>query len=347
MKNEANKSDLSIDRLLTLYSAIGKLITGSLDITDIIRTIMDQIELFFQPDNWSMMRFDFEKNDLYFVIVKGIDPEVVRGFRLKLGEGIAGQVAQRGKSTFIHDVENDPDFTQKIDNLSGFKTRSIIAVPLQFKGQILGVIELINTCEDRLFTKEEFHILETIADFSAIALNNAMTHERIAWMAMHDPLTKLYNYSHLDTFLQKNNCISHSPNNANSPSDRQYVIVSLIDINNFKEVNDTHGHYVGDQVLIKTAALIQEICRDKDIAVRIGGDEFLIVIIGLRERDLDKTSERVQKKLHHISHNINPATGLSFGLVTGKISDMQKLIKEADKQMYFQKRMTKSIDNVR
>lgn len=342
MKNEANNSDISVDRLLTLYSAIGKLIAGSLDISTIIHAIMEQVELFFRPDNWSMMRLDVETNDLYFVIVKGINPEVVRGFRLKSGEGIAGKVAQTGKSTFIQNVQNDPDFTEKLDNLSGFKTRSIIAAPLLFKGQVLGVIELINTCEDRLFTNEEFHILETIADFAAIALNNAMIHERITWMAIHDPLTKLYNYSHLDSFLQKNSHSAQLRGSKNDEADIQNVIVVLIDINNFKAVNDNYGHYTGDQVLITTAFLLQGICRDKDIAVRIGGDEFLVVITGLREIDLEKTSDRIREQLNHISTNIEPATGLSFGLVTGQIADMHNLIKEADKQMYLHKKELKN-----
>lgn len=345
MNKKTEYSPIPFERLLNLYSTIGKLITSSLEISNIIHSIMEQVELFFQPHNWSMLRLEPGSQELYFVIAKGIDPEVVSGFRLKLGEGIAGQVAKTGQSTFIHDAQSDPHFTQKLDNLSGFKTRSIIAVPLLFRNQVLGVIELINTFEDRSFTKEELYILETIADFSAIALNNAMVHERISWMAIHDPLTKLYNFAHLDNYLKKKVTQSLEMGSKKREVDTLYAIVILIDINDFKNVNDTYGHYVGDQVLVKTAALLQAVCRDEDLAVRIGGDEFLIAIMNLHENNIEKTSERIQKQLNQASSDVAPASGFSFGLVTGKISDMLNLIKKADKQMYLQKALVKKTNH--
>ena len=165
------------DKSLQLYINIGKLITSSLDFEKIIEGIMDELNLFFSPDNCSILRLDQNTDELFFVAVKGISLDNLKDIKLKVGEGVAGIVAQTGESMYIEDTAHNEFFSKKIDKISGFHTKSIIAVPIKFRDKIFGVIEIINqqnsSNNKENFSKADSIILESIADFAAIAFANA------------------------------------------------------------------------------------------------------------------------------------------------------------------------------
>lgn len=327
---------ITSNNIRKLFAEIAKSIMSSLDISDISRAVMNQIDLFFQPRFSSLFRLDAETQELYFMVTKGINLDEVKDVRLKMGEGIVGYVAKTGKALIITDTQNDSRFSQKIDNLTRVKTKSLIAVPVTFQNKLLGVIELINTLGERGFSKDELTILETIADFAAIAMTNAMTYQRVLWYSQHDPLTGLYNRSHLVKQLTQQHDSSMS----------QYAIAVLIDVDKFKEVNDTNGHLIGDQVLIKLGGILNSLCRKNDFAYRIGGDEFLIMILDLNENETQSVMQRVQEKLQASLQSIAPAQGFSFGMTAGHQSDFEKLIHEADNQMYLKKMNTKKSERI-
>lgn len=320
---KAKKSIITSKRIQYLFSEVARLITSSLNVSDITNAIMDQIQLFFKPRNWSLLRLDPTTQELYFVLAKGIDQSVLQ-VRLKLGEGVAGYVAKTRKPMLVMDAKNHPRFSKKIDKLSGFKTQSLIAVPIVFREQVLGVIELVNTLKGRSFTKRDLMILKIIADFSAIALTNAMAYERMSWLTVHDPLTGLYNRRHFNKLVQKEKHLIA----------KLHAIVACIDVDNFKEINDRYGHPIGDEVLCKTAQLLQSCCRENDFAFRIGGDEFLIVIMNLQENETPSVSKRLKNQLQLDSRNITPGSRFSFGIAAGLQRDLQQLIKKADRNMY-------------
>lgn len=327
MKKDIQKSYFSLKDIQTFYTNIAKLITSSLEVSKITTAIMEQVELFFQPHNWSLLRVDASSRELFFVIAKGLDFKLLENVRIKIGEGIAGQVAKTGKAIFVQDVQNNPHFSQKIDQLFGFKTKSLIAVPIIFRNEVLGVIELINTLDERSFTNDELRILETIADFSAIALNNAIAYERLAWIANHDPLTGLYNRSYLEKLVT----------DFQSTNTGDQAIVVGIDVDKFKNVNDNYGHLAGDNVLIKTAKILKEYCHQNGVALRMGGDEFLLVIPNLSINDVAKKMEWLQEKLSRDIYNILPAKRFSFGITSGAQRNLPALVKQADSKMYVQK----------
>lgn len=319
---------ITAEQIEFLFAGIAKSIASSLDSSKIITAIMKQVDLFFHADNWSLLRLDPNTHELFFAIAKGIDIKTLKSVRLKLGEGIAGHAAKTGKMVFVPDVECDSRFSTKIDNLSGFKTRSVIAAPMIYHHQVLGIIELINKNE-RQFTRYEASILETIADFSALALTNATLYEHVALMAVSDALTGLYNRERLDRLLKipKKRKTDHS-----------FVIAAWIDLNAFKLVNDQFGHHVGDEILRKTANLIKNCCRQNDFAFRVGGDEFLLVIMNLKKNDISATQDRLISQLETYSKQISPCPGFSYGIASGKNINLKDIIIEADNLMYENKR---------
>lgn len=166
-------------KLHELYAQIAKSITISLQAENIATSIMIQIEHYFKPDNWSLFQVDSLSNELYFVVAKGLDMALLKPIRIKQGEGIVGLVAQSREPMLIVDVRNSIYFSPKMDELTGFITQSVLAVPIVYQTQVLGVIELINVQDGRVFSEKELDILQTIADFAAIALNNANIYKRI------------------------------------------------------------------------------------------------------------------------------------------------------------------------
>jgi GGDEF domain-containing protein len=264
-----------------LYTEIAKLITSSLEVTEVIDAIMNEVNLYFHPENWSLLRLDQSTKTLFFAVSDGINKDLLKNIHLNLGEGIAGQVAKSGKPRIVPDAASDSHFSPVIDNLTGFKTKSIIAVPIKFQDQVLGVIELINRLESRPFSDDDLEILEVIADFAAIALTNAMRYEYMSSLAVSDPLTGLYNRTRLDKLIQSADETGLSPEELAWTAGDSRIIVACVDVDNLKAINESYGHRAGDEVLIKTARRIQLCCKDTDFAFRIGGDEFLIVIMNV------------------------------------------------------------------
>jgi len=331
------KSTITSTRLQGLFTEIGKVITSSLELPHIIEAIMKQVNLFFRPRNWSLLRLDPEKKELYFVVAKGIDINQIKNVRLQITEGIAGYVARTGESMLVTKAESNPYFSKKIDKLTGFKTKSIIAVPILFNKKVLGVIELINALHDRSFTTRELEILETIADFSAIALTHAMSYEKILWMATHDSLTGLYNLEHLNSLLSKTNVNSNKKKTAHS-----YSVAVWIDINDLKQVNDYYGHHMGNEVLIKIADLLKNLIDKNTAVIRFGGDEFIIISVGLKKQETKKKMVLLNKKLLSYNRLISPSSGFSFGIALGHSNHLAQIIQDADREMYEHKRAKNS-----
>src|SRR3989449_5663157 len=142
-KEEIAELKRQVERL-SLFHEVGKALASTLDLQKILQTIMEKISDLLQPDNWSLLMLDEATQELYFEIAIGSGADKLKDVRLKLGEGIAGWVAQQGAPVLIEDVRNDPRFTPKIDELTQTDTQSVVCVPVKGREKILGVIELVN-----------------------------------------------------------------------------------------------------------------------------------------------------------------------------------------------------------
>src|ERR1700683_1008282 len=129
---------------ISVFHELGKALTSSLQLDQVLRTIMEKINEVLRPDTWSLLLMDEAKNELYFQIATGVGAEALRDVRIKLGQGIAGWVAQSGEPVVVPDTTQDSRFFSKVDEKTKVETRSIVAVPVRFRDQCLGVIELIN-----------------------------------------------------------------------------------------------------------------------------------------------------------------------------------------------------------
>ncbi|OHD53883.1 MAG: hypothetical protein A2Y33_05215 [Spirochaetes bacterium GWF1_51_8] len=328
-----------ITPLYQLYASIGKLITSSLDLNDILDGVMKEVRFFFNPENWSLFRLDPASGQLFFVIAEGVEFDKVKNIQLRMNEGIAGTVAATSHYIYVPDTSADSRFSNKVDQVTGYVTRSIIAVPLTCRGQVYGVLELINPREQgKVFTKADLMILQTIADFAAIAFANATTYRLSSDLAEKDPLTGLHNRTKLKKIAQY--C-----KDAQSPHRRGrdcaiITIIVFVDLDHFKEVNDTYGHRTGDRVLQDLAQHLREVLRHQDYVFRIGGDEFIILIDVDNPELRDQVIGRFNNRLPVISSEFGKThwgVTFSYGIAWGYSGDIEEIIHRADEDMYKQK----------
>jgi PAS domain S-box-containing protein len=152
---------------------INKILNSTLDLDKLLTIIVEQAAVVVKAEAGSLMLLDTATNELVFDIALGEKGEQVKQIRLKVGEGIAGWVAQEKKALIVNEVDNDPRWSSRADSKSSFKTRSMMCVPLIYKDKISGVMEVINKKEDGLFNIEDQQILEALAAQAAVAIENA------------------------------------------------------------------------------------------------------------------------------------------------------------------------------
>ncbi len=149
----------------------GRLLSSNLDIGNLLRAITKLSAEVAEAESASLLLLDAETQELYFDIALGITEEAAK-IRLKTGQGIAGAVALNQKPLLIPDVHVDPRWSSRMDQISGFATRSILAVPMMRQDRFLGVIEVINK-KKGVFGQDDSELLEALASQAAIALENA------------------------------------------------------------------------------------------------------------------------------------------------------------------------------
>src|SRR3979411_3447654 len=122
---------------LAVFQELGKALTSSLQLDQVLRTIMEKIDEFLRPDNWSLLLLDEAKQELYFELAVGKASQALKDVRVKVGQGIAGWVAQHGETVVVPDTSKDTRFFSKVDEKTKTETQSIVAVPVRFRATCL------------------------------------------------------------------------------------------------------------------------------------------------------------------------------------------------------------------
>ena len=258
-----------VDRLLATIE-FSKALVSAYDMETLLTAILERIKAIIPAENWSLLLIDPQTGELYFAVIVGLAPETVKDIRLKPGEGIAGTVAQTGQPIFIPDVDQDPRFAARVDTQTGFDTRSIIALPLIVRGEVIGVFEVVNVAEERFFREKYLPHLTILADYVAIAVDNVRNLQKLEARTFIDEVTGFYNTRYLIHELDR--LIPQLLEQG------EHFSVVFLDLDNFKTVVDSHGHLRGSKVLAQVARVIHGVLGPDDSLVRYGGDEFIILM---------------------------------------------------------------------
>jgi len=320
---------------VAVFQELGKALTSSLQLDQVLRTIMEKIDEFLRPDNWSLLLLDEAKQELYFELAVGKASQALKDVRVKMGQGIAGWVAAHGETVVVPDTSKDTRFFAKVDEKTKTETRSIVAVPVRFRDTCLGVIELINCIGPDGFDPRDLKLLEALSDFAAIALENARHVKRIHELTITDDCTSLYNARHMSVILETEIYRSQRYN-------YEFSLI-FIDLDHFKQVNDTQGHLVGSRLLADIGNALKQRCRLIDFAFRYGGDEFVLLLPQTSKENALHVARRlhalIRETLWLASDGLNLHLTASMGVASYPVDSRTKegLLHLADEAMYLVK----------
>jgi diguanylate cyclase (GGDEF)-like protein len=317
---------------LKLLTDLAKTLTSTLDLSEVLRIIMGKVSELLRPKNWSLLLMEPDDANLRFEVAVGDGADALRGSLLKVGEGVAGWVARTGESVLIEDVHKDPRFCRRFDDLSSFTTRSIVCVPMKNRGRVLGVIELINKIEEGTFSDLDMRALETVAEYAAIAIDNAASFKKIQRLVITDEHTSLYNVRYLHEALDREIELAREQGHE--------VSMLFFDLDRFKKVNDTHGHLCGSKVLREVGFLVRKLARAGHIPVRYGGDEFIILMPRVGKEEALEFANHLRDQVSRFAflaeEGLNLHLTASYGLAAfpRDARDKVGLMSVADSAMY-------------
>ena len=317
---------------LAAFNEIAKALTSTLEVNEVLQLVMQKVSALLHPRNWSLLLHDEKTDRLYFELAVGERADKLKELRLAPGEGIAGAVFLSGRPRRVDDVGLEPGFARRFDEALDFHTHSVLAVPLTSRGRCMGVIELVNGPGDPLFTDEDLQIVTGIADFAAIAIDNARNFQRVQELTITDEHTGLYNARHLQTLLERE--VVRARRFAHPLS------LIFLDMDRFKEVNDQHDHLVGSAVLREVGALIHSCIRQVDAAFRYGGDEFAALLVETDAASAHQVAERIRQSIRGqtflAGRGLAIRLSASVGVATfpEHCQDAMELLRCADQAMY-------------
>ncbi len=247
-----------------------------------------------------------------------------------------------GKIVLVHDVKTDPRMAPVLANLKHLNIHSILVIPMVYQEQILGTLFLRTSRTRRAFTKAQLLFCQVAARIAANTLLGISRYQlvvreknQLAEAAGRDFLTRMYNQGTLYRRLAEELAVAQRYHRTLS-----YL---MIDIDNFKEVNDNFGHRQGDQLLRQVARTIQKTTRKVDIVARYGGDEFGIILPETDAKGSYIQAERIRKAIHQARFPMQDhiiKTTVSIGIATfphKAVQTAEALIRQADEALYLAK----------
>ena len=232
------------------------------------------------------------------------------------------KILKERDSLFIGDIKSDENFSTAV-------YCSLMAVPMVQSGTLKGLSIVLHEAPYH-FSFEAFKLLQSLIHHSTLAFTNSMLREELEKLVVTDHLTKLYSRNYLDEKIQQ------------SMINDAYGTFILIDIDNFKTINDTFGHQIGDEVIMQVADLIKSNIRENDIGARWGGEELAIYLPKVELEAGIRIAKRMVKK---VEINTNPKITVSCGVSywhNERADSVKKLFNRADEALYIAKNTGKN-----
>lgn len=270
---------------------------GEVDLSDMLREILTWANRFVPSESGSILLDDpvlnFQRKKagvLYFVACFGKGSNSLAGATLPIKVGIAGNTYTSGRPYISKKVKLDRNFYSEIDRKTKFETKSIICAPINIKGVTIGVLELINRKNGTDYDRDDLTILKIFAEYTSTLIQNSLDAKRFAELSIRDNLTGLYN----DRFFYDR--LAHEI--ALSLRTKKDLSLLFLDLDRFKEVNDTYGHLAGSRVLAELGGLLAASVKGSPAtAARYGGDEFIVILPDTGPQKAHSYAESLRKAI--------------------------------------------------
>jgi diguanylate cyclase (GGDEF)-like protein len=254
---------------------------------------------------------------------------LVKSLRIPLKED-AGILAQTALEEMGFEITTH-EALQKVndDILRLLKLEFFVTVPLKAKDKVVGVIVADNLFTKKQITKDDIRILTMFANQAGLAIENSKLYEQSLLMSHTDSLTRLYNHGYFQDQL------AEEINKAKET--KKPLSLVLLDLDNFKALNDSLGHQFGDKVLSEVSQILKDTSRENDIVARYGGEEFAIILLEVNKANARERGERLREAIEQRNLSVEgKKVTVSVGIAAlGEDAETKnELIYKADRALY-------------
>ncbi|AOZ91555.1 sensor domain-containing diguanylate cyclase [Paenibacillus crassostreae] len=283
----------SLIRELRLINELTQRVNQSLRLSEIYKFSSEELLNIFKAEYCCILQFNQELDTLE-VVSSNMPMMLRRAFEKDYGFG--GFVFEKGESLILSDYKVKMHISSIFMEKSG--SQSLIATPLVVKGDVTGAILLAHQ-KSHFFTYNDYRLLQTLSNHIGLSVSNAMLHTEVKRMANRDMLTDLYARHYLDEVIAKR-------------QKRDYCgSLIVIDIDEFKQVNDKYGHQKGDKVIKKVSEIIKSSIRTGDLAARWGGEELAVYLPQVDIEQAITVAERIRRS---VEKDTDPSVTVSCGI---------------------------------
>ncbi|MBI2835448.1 MAG: diguanylate cyclase [Acidobacteria bacterium] len=327
--------------IYALYE-IAQAMGSSLGVSDTMALISSKLSNLVPFSCCALFLHDEESDTLRCRFATGTDADTIHQIVVHSGDGLTGWVA-RNRAPLVN---ARPSADLEAAGLLSLTTvlQSALMGPLVFNEKLIGTLAVYHT-QANFYEEDHQRLLDRVSEQAAAVINNSIVFEQTQEDSLTDPLTGLPNtrflFMHLTRELAR--------------ADRLKTPMSLLvmDLDDFKEVNDTHGHHVGDRALCEVARVLRTAIRPYDICVRYAGDEFIVVLSGCGREEAEHKRVELQAAVEEVFFEARPERRLQLGVSIGAAvfpddgEVYEALLAAADSRMYQDKSKRKHIGRPR
>ncbi len=329
---ESEKQDVSAATLEALMDAAAAVLAAA-SLAETFGRVTRHLRQLVPYDDLAIYEVIADRAELRPVFADGTWVEEVMAETFPVGEGITGRTVSEGVTSNVPRTDLDP--RSKTVPGTAEAPEALVCVPLRVESQTIGALNVYRLGEDVTFSSHEARVIERFATMVALAFTSARQRELLQVQANTDELTGLLNRR---AYLERLDAELARGQRAGSA-----VAVVLLDVDEFKAINDTHGHAEGDRVLRAIGERLRETVRTDETVARLGGEEFALILAGaetLRARD---ASERFRAAIGEVSSG-GSGLSASAGLASwpADAASAEELLGAADRALYRAKRSGKN-----
>ncbi len=298
------------------------------DFSAICQRLVDDLSRELAADRVALALYRPAVDRLVIAATHGYPAASVKDVRIEPGSWVVGHVFATGRPVFVQDIaqlRNGPTA------LRHYRTSSFVAVPMFAGTEPIGVLSATDKHDGSPFERTDAVALRSFAATAALAISAARSADeanRLSYAATADSVTTLFNRSYFDTRLHQE---LERARRAGAP-----LTVLLLDIDDFKKINDTYGHPFGDTILHAVGEILRSSVRVFDICARFGGDEFAILMPTTDRARAMASAERIRKRVAtHSTFPSGPRLTVSIGVAVSREDDAPAdLVRRADRLLY-------------
>ena len=334
-KNVFDDIALAHREIYALYE-IAQAMGTSLGLSDTMALISGKLTNLVPFSCSALFLYDEATDSLNCCFATGVDAELIQQVAVRSGEGLTGWVARNRRAL----VNARPSADLEAAGLGSMPTtlQSALVCPLMANEKFIGALAVYHV-EPGFYRDDHRRLLDRVSEQAATVIRNSMVFDRTKEDSLTDPLTGLPNTRNLFMHLTREL--------ARAERLKTEVSLMVMDLDRFKDINDTHGHHVGDRALREVARVLRAAIRPYDMCVRYAGDEFIVVLSGCGAGEAEHKRQELQQAIEEVFFEARPGRRVPLGISIGTAvfpqdgESYESLLAAADSRMYQDKAVRK------